>query len=244
MLKYYPGGDPCNAIATISYDYNADNFLKGFTTTGATFSFDASDANSIDGLGRLVSADETLIDPNGDSVTHSLDYSYDGLGQLLSASMTNINSYIWSANYAYNRDGNIASKTLNSDTTDFAYTGDLMTGIGDDEPVWDYNGQLTESVTALLKYNWSGKLRSAKDKISESDVIKAIKYDPMGNRVYKEIPGDPEPVKKKYIVDIASRLLTILCVIDGDDGSLKRSYIEVYPDENRGRCPADSILRR
>jgi len=59
--------------------------------------------------------------------------SIDGLGQLLSASMTNINSYTWSAEYDYARDGNIDSKTVNSETTDFAYTGDLMTDIDDDD---------------------------------------------------------------------------------------------------------------
>jgi RHS repeat-associated protein len=220
MLKYYPAGNPDNPLATIGYDYNADNFLKSFTTAGATFSFDA---NSIDGLGRLVSADETLIDPNGDPVTHSLAYSYDGLGQLLSVSMTNINSYTWSAEYDYNKDGNIDSKTVNSDTTDFDYDGDLMTDIGDDELTWDYNGQLTESVIASLEYNWSGKLRKAK--IGGSDVIKSLKYDPMGNRVYKEIPGSPD-VKRKYIVDVAGRLPVILLVMDaGNDNSVERSYV-------------------
>jgi len=116
--------------------------------------------------------------------------------------------------------GNIDSKTVNSDTTDFEYTGDLMTDIGDDELTWDYNGQLTESVIASLEYNWSGKLRSA---TAGSDSI-SLKYDPMGNRVYKEIGGTPD-VKRRYIVDIASRLPIILCVIDADDGSLERSYI-------------------
>ena len=225
MLKYYPGGDPCSPLATISYDYNADNFLKSFTTAGATFSFDASDANSIDGLGRLVSANETLIDPNGDAVTHSLSYSYDGLGQLLSASMTNINnSYTWSADYSYSRDGNIKSKTVNSETTNFGYDyGDLMTDIGSDTLTWDDNGQLTESVTASLEYNWSGKLRKAK--VGQSDVIKAIKYDPFGNRVYKEVPGSPD-VKRRYIVDMAGRLPVILLIMDaGNDNSVVRSYV-------------------
>lgn len=38
-----------------------DNFLTYFPTTGGpTFSFDANTAGDIDGLGRLVSADETI----------------------------------------------------------------------------------------------------------------------------------------------------------------------------------------
>jgi hypothetical protein len=89
-----------------------------------------------------------------------------GIGQLLSASMTNINSYTWSADYDYNKDGNIDSKTVNSDTTDFAYDGDLMTKIGDDTLDWNYNGQLTESVIASLEYNWDGKLRSVRESAS------------------------------------------------------------------------------
>jgi len=146
---------------------------------------------------------------------------YDGLGQLLSASMTNINSYTWSADYTYYRDGNITSKAVNSDTTDFEYTGDLMTDIGDDELDWDLNGQLTESVTALLEYNWSGKLRSA---TAGADSI-SLKYDPLGNRVYKSSTVDSVTTNQRFIVDIAGKLPIILCVVDADDGSLERSYI-------------------
>jgi len=162
-----------------------------------------------------------LIDPNGDSVTHSLAYSYDGLGQLIDAAMTNINSYTWRADYSYYKDGNIASKTVNSDTTDFDYTGDLMTDIGADTLTWDYNGQLTESTIASLEYNWSGKLRSA---TAGADSI-SLKYDPLGNRVYKEIPGSPD-VKRRYIVDIAGKLPVILLVMDaGNNNSVERSYV-------------------
>jgi len=146
---------------------------------------------------------------------------YDGLGQLLSASMTNINSYTWSADYTYYRDGNITSKAVNSDTTDFEYTGDRMTDIGDDELDWDLNGQLTESVTALLEYNWSGKLRSA---TAGADSI-SLKYDPLGNRVYKSSTVDSVTTNQRFIVDIAGKLPIILCVVDADDGSLERSYI-------------------
>lgn len=47
----------------------------------------------------------------------------------------------------------------------------------------------------------------------------------MGNRVYKSSTVDSVTTNQRFIVDIASRLPIILCVIDADDGSLERSYI-------------------
>ena len=45
------------------------------------------------------------------------------------------------------------------------------------------------------------------------------------NRVYKSSTVNSVTTNQRFIVDIAGRLPTILCVIDGDDGSLERSYI-------------------
>jgi len=96
-----------------------------------------------------------------------------------------------------------------------------MTDIGADTLTWDNNGQLTESTIASLEYNWSGKLRSA---TAGADSI-SLKYEPLGNRVYKSSTVNSATTKQRFIVDIAGRLPTILCVIDADDGSLERSYI-------------------
>jgi hypothetical protein len=196
-------------------------------------SFDANDVGGIDGLGRLVSAAETLMGPSGSAVTHEVSNIYDGLGQLTDASISNINSSTWTADYTYNEDGNVTSKTEGGSTTDFEYDSDndgnddcdYMTKIGDDSLVWDDNGRLTTSVTASLVYNWDGKLRSA---TAGGDSI-AVKYDPMGNRVYKESTVSSETTKRKFIVDISSKLPTILLEIDPDISSLEKSYIYSGP---------------
>jgi len=71
-------------------------------------------------------------------------------------------------------------------------------------------------------WNWDGKLRSATNGTGSI----AVKYDPMGNRVYKESDdGTNLAVQRKYIVDISSGLPTILCEIDPSESSLKKSYI-------------------
>jgi len=82
---------------------------------------------------------------------------------------------------------------------------------------------MTEGVSPCFVYNWDNKLRSAK--ISGSDVINAVKYDPDGNRVYKETPGTPD-FKRKYIVDMVGRLPVILLVMDaGNNNSVVNSYV-------------------
>ncbi len=55
--------------------------------------------------------------------------------------------------------------------------------------------------------------------------IIAVKYDPMGNRVYKSSTVDGVATSRKYIVDISGKLPTILCEIDTSDSSLEKSYI-------------------
>jgi len=48
-----------------------------------------------------------------------------------------------------------------------------------------------------------------------------VKYDPMGNRVFKKV----NTTTRKYIVDITGKLPTILCEVDTSDSSLTKSYI-------------------
>jgi len=100
-----------------------------------------------------------------------------------------------------------------------------MTKIGSDTLDWDYNGQLVTSVTASLEYNHDGKLRSG---TVGSDTID-LKYDPRGSRVYKESTVNSVTTKRKYIVDIASKLPTILIEIDPDTSSLKKTYMYAGP---------------
>ena len=80
---------------------------------------------------------------------------------------------------------------------------------------------MTESVTASLEYNWDSKLRSA---TAGGDSV-SYKYDPRGNRVSKTLNST---TKTRYIVDIASKLPTILLEIDFSDPcncSLEKAYV-------------------
>ena len=99
------------------------------------------------------------------------------------------------------------------------HDGDLMTELEGDTLTWNENGQLTEGLSATLTfiYNWDGKLSKA---YLDSNNIH-LKYDPMGNRVWKNSTVNGE---RKYIVDIAGRLPVILMELDGDE-NIKKSYI-------------------
>ena len=44
--------------------------------------------------------------------------------------------------------------------------------------------------------------------------------------MYKEVPGTPNPVKRKYIVDVAGKLPVKLLVMDaGNNNSVTKSYV-------------------
>ena len=74
---------------------------------------------------------------------------------------------------------------------------------------WDKNGNLKNSKTATsLVWNWDNKLRTA---VTASDTVK-LKYDPSGNRIYKDIGNGT--TTRKYIVDPVGRLSQILLEID------------------------------
>jgi len=88
-----------------------------------------------------------------------------------------------------------------------------------------WNGNLVqkdETATAdtNLVYNWDNKLRSA----ARYPYTISVKYDPLGNRVWKKcnIPN----TTRKYIVDIAGGLPTILLELDPCTSmSIKKTYI-------------------
>jgi hypothetical protein len=67
-------------------------------------------------------------------------------------------------------------------------------------------------------YNWDNKLRHAEAQYNTID----LKYDPMGNRVYK---ASSTQGTRKYIVDISGGLPTILLEIDPCTSSLKKTYV-------------------
>ena len=83
---------------------------------------------------------------------------------------------------------------------------------------------MTAGVSPDFVYNWDNKLRSAS--VSGGDSIDSIKYDPDGNRIYKESTVSSQSVKRKYIVDIVGRLPVILLVMDaGNDNSVVNTFV-------------------
>jgi hypothetical protein len=190
--------------------------LEGFTTTGGpTFSFNAT---------------EEIAYPGGANRTHNLGYTYDMRSQLTDASISNINNGTWVYNYRYRLDGNIETKTLNSVETDYEYDKtagdgdiydcDIMTKAGNDALSWDENGRLTAKPSFSFAYNWEGKLRS----VTGPNTI-ALKYDPFGNRIWRQSAVSGQTTTRKYVIDISGELPTILLEIDTADSSLKKKYI-------------------
>ncbi|MBN1795922.1 MAG: hypothetical protein JW804_04555 [Sedimentisphaerales bacterium] len=60
-------------------------------------------------------------------------------------------------------------------------------------------------------------------KNSEDSTSDEGRSNPMGNRVWKKSVVNSNTTKRKYIIDISGNLPTILCEIDPDTSSLKRS---------------------
>ncbi|HPD48789.1 MAG TPA: RHS repeat-associated core domain-containing protein, partial [Anaerohalosphaeraceae bacterium] len=222
-LTYYREGTLEGATTTIAYDYNLDNRLTAYSTSGGpTF---ALSSVTVDGLGRLVEAEETLTKPDSSTITHALDYTYDRRSQLLSASMTNIGGSTWQASYAYDKAGNIYSETINSTPTAFTYDGDLMTAKGQDSLDWDLNGQMTTGITSSMTWTWDGKLQSASAGGASID----LKYAPGFDRVYKESTVNQTMTKSKYIVDPTGDMSLILLEINADENDpnacIRKTYI-------------------
>lgn len=234
QLKYYLTGQQSGSTVSIDYTYNAcecqcDNHLVAFSTSGVTgldFSFDATDSGDIDGLGRLIDADESITTTGG-TVNHSYTFDYDMLSQLTQGIITNIDSSQWQVDYSYKLDGNIEDKTIDgTKITEYGYDSDLMTSAssttgGENFSLgWDDNGQMTNlpysGITTELVWNWDGKLRSG---TKDTDTIE-LQYDPMGNRVSKTVNES----ERKYIVDVSGKLPVILLELNAS-GDIEKTYI-------------------
>ena len=195
---------------------NLDNLLTGFeTTNGPTFTLDSV---TVDGLGRLTDANETITRTDSSTVAHSLTYDYDMLSQLTDADISNIAGGSWLAQYIYKKNGDMISRTIQSNTETFAYDGHLMTDADGNSLSWDENGNLTASVDVSLVWNWDNKLREA----NTPDESITLRYDPAGNRIWKDssVSGT-----RRYIVDIVGDLPVILLEIDTSDDSITKTYI-------------------
>lgn len=173
---------------------------------GNVFDGDAA----VDGLGRLISASETITTAAGGSNSYNWDYYYDMRSQLTGVDKDGAAEW---RKYQYNLDGNIDYRKADTAETDYTYDGDLMdaasssTG-GDNFTLgWDENGNMTltdqtSGDDTTLEYNFDNKLRHAQKGADTID----LKYDPMGNRIWKSGAAGT----RKYVVDIAGKLPTIL----------------------------------
>ena len=243
----------------LDYSYNSENQLIGFDADYASTSVEPTYSLKdvlLDGLGRLIDANEVRTKTDSSEIAHNLHYQYDRRSQLTAAQITNINSAIWSAQYIYRRDGNLHSRTVNSTATTFEYDADgddeddsdLMTGATgglDAEIGWDLNGNM---VTLPLpepnsvSWNWDNRLRSAQ--VGGTTIT--VHYDPAGNRIYKSV-DDGSETERKYIVDTTADLPVILAEIDPSDDSIKKTYIwtrnEILAQHNGDQTtPRDSYL--
>ncbi len=98
---------------------------------------------------------------------------------------------------------------------------------------WDENGNIATNDFATpgkltYTYNWDNKLRKAEwtvDPQAEDSI--EIKYDPLGNRVYKKSTASGNSTERKYIVDITGRLPVILMAVNGSGGIVKTN---IYGD--------------
>jgi RHS repeat-associated protein len=82
-----------------------------------------------------------------------------------------------------------------------------------------------EDVTSSLTYNHDGKLQSG----TASGITVDLKYDPDGNRIYREVTDGATTTKRKYIVDTEGDLPVVLLEIDPDENdpnaSIRKTYI-------------------
>ncbi len=144
--------------------------------------------------------------------------------QLTDANISNISDGNWVAEYVFNDNGDMASRTIQSASGTFTYDGHQLTGSTGDESFtldYDENGNMTENASAKdLEYNWDNKLRCAKD---GGNTLLALRYDPAGNRIYKETNNGS--TQRKYIVDIVGDLPTVLLEIDDSNDDIKKTYI-------------------
>ena len=164
---------------------------------------------TVDGLGRLTDANETITKSSGSTANHSYTYVYDMRSQLTDANITNIGG-TWAADYAYHKSGNMSSRTIQSIGETFGYTGHQMTDANDHSLSYDENGNLTSPWVGLFTYywNWDNKLRRVET--GGSTLRSAFRYDPAGNRIWKKYdPPGSGPVgyyNRKYIVDVVGDL--------------------------------------
>jgi len=91
---------------------------------------------------------------------------------------------------------------------------------------WDDNGNMTANdmingTDTTLQYNWDNKLRSA----TKGAKSISLRYDPGGNRIWKQSIDGAAETTHKYIVDIVGGLPTTLMEIEPNIGLILKTYI-------------------
>jgi RHS repeat-associated protein len=210
QLKYYRQGNETGSTTKIDYTYGGcscgcGNFLKSFSTTGGpTFSFDATGASDIDGLGRLKNASETLtkVGQGAGTVSHDLSYTYDMLSRLETATSTNVyeqpNADL-TFEHIFDDFGNITQLEYNKGsgevTRTYDYDRDVLLsyteGATTKSVAWDKNGrQFSQPSDSAqwqdyeLAYTWDGRLRYGEDG-GDTKKMEAW-YTPDGARIAKK----------------------------------------------------------
>jgi RHS repeat-associated protein len=116
------------------------------------------------------------------------------------------------------------ARTIQGSQTGFSYSGNQMASATGGEAFtldYDKNGNLElfdSSSDTTMEYNWDNKLKSA-TKGAESI---ALKYDPLGNRIWK---SSGSAGTRKYIVDIVGDLPVILLELDASSFAVEKAYI-------------------
>lgn len=119
----------------------------------------------------------------------------------------------------------MVARTINSATETFSYNGQLMTDANGVTISYDENGNMLNLPYDLpdvnLLYTWDNMLRYGE---YDTNTV-TLKYDHMGNRIWRQAYNGATTTTRKYIVDIVGDLPTILLEIDTADSSVKKSYI-------------------
>ena len=238
QLEYFLTGSPMGATLSIDYSYDLDNNLTGFTTTGGpTFTLSNT---TIDGLGRLLYADEAVTKNDSNTVEYRYEYEYDMRSSLIFDNLIDLaTSDVYKTTYTYDLAGNMLSRVYNDGVEDYwdttyTYDGDQVVqtahlGGGQKDIVWDENGrQITKSHTSpshnALEYDWDGRLRAG-DGWGTGLGMEA-RYTPDGVRIYKHRIWNLDSYWHKYIVDMVGEIPNILLVLDANDNNaIVKTYV-------------------
>ena len=236
--KYFITGSQMGATVSIDYAYDLDNHLTGFTTTGGP-TFTLSDT-TIDGLGRLLYADEAVTKNDSNTVEYRYEYEYDMRSSLIFDNLIDLaTSDVYKTTYTYDLAGNMLNKVYNDGVEDYwdttyTYDGDQVVqtahlGGGQKDITWDENGRQTaKSHTSpshnTLEYDWDGRLRAG-DGWGTGLGMEA-RYTPDGVRIAKKRIWNLSSYDHKYIVDMVGNIPNILLVLDANDNNaILRTYV-------------------